>query len=313
MSSSRQQLRALLRRIERLRAKNFTILEDGQHGPDAFTFCEAVLGAPLDSWQREFLDQAIKEPRIAIAACRQSGKSTIASLFIAWCLLYIDNFTVLVASRSLRQAAYFVDKVREWVLTTVPIGAMHTLNRLSMTLPNRSQIISIPCAQPDAGRGFSPQLFLLDEAAFAPDALFTAIIPSLSATNGAMHMISSPNGKVGHFFEAFEGNATSVFWTRRVPYTECPRITEETLRLDRITMGELKFRQEYNAEFVAAEGAFFGAGAIDDLLTEEQPDLSLLELETILNTNVPVPMPTMDDLFGAFDRAMRVQQEYRGG
>jgi len=307
--ASRQQLRALQRRINALRERNYQIIEDGIHAPDPITFAECVLGAPLDSWQREFLEHAIIDARVAIAACRQSGKSTIASLFIAWCMLYIENFTVLVASRSLRQAAYFVDKVREWVLTMVPPRAMTVMNRLSLTLPNRSQIISIPCAQPDAGRGFSPQLFLLDEAAFAPDALFTAILPSLAATDGAMHMISSPNGKVGQFFEAFEGHSQDVFWTRRVTHRECPRITERTLINDRIALGDLRFRQEYEAEFVSAEGAFFGAMALDAFESTEAQDLSLLELESILDTTLPRPSPTLDDLSAAFDRAQRVNTE----
>lgn len=307
--ASRQQLRALQRRITALRERNYKIIEDGVHAPDPLTFAECVLGATLDPWQRNFLEQSIQEPRIAIAACRQSGKSTIASLFIAWCMLYIENFTVLVASRSLRQAAYFVDKVREWVLTMIPPRAMTVMNRLSLTLPNRSQIISIPCAQPDAGRGFSPQLFLLDEAAFAPDALFTAILPSLAATDGAMHMISSPNGKVGHFYEAFEGMAQDVFWTRRVTHKECPRITERTLLNDRIALGELRFRQEYEAEFVSAEGAFFGAQALDAFEEGEAQDLSLLELENILDEHIPVPQPTVDDLMTALDRTQRVSRD----
>lgn len=300
-----------MRRLDALRRRNFQIIEDGVHAPDPITFAEVVLGAPLDEWQREFMRQAALNPRVAIAACRQSGKSTVTSLFIAWCLLYIDGFTALVASRSLRQAAYFVDKVRDSVLNIVPPSAMRVMNRLSLTLPNGSQIISIPCAQPDAGRGFSPHLFLLDEAAFAPDALFTAIVPSLAATNGAMHMISSPNGKVGHFFEAFEGKAEDVFWTRRVTHRECPRITEKTLINDRIMLGELKFRQEYEAEFVSAEGAFFGATALGAFEMGEEQDLSLLELENILDVNLPVPQPTMDDLMSAFDRAQRVYQEFR--
>lgn len=308
--ASRQQLRALQRRINALRERNYRIIEDGVHAPDPITFCECVLGARLDPWQRQFLEQAILEPRIAIAACRQSGKSTIASLFIAWCMLYIENFTVLVASRSLRQAAYFVDKVREWILTIVPPRAMSVMNRLSLTLPNRSQIISIPCAQPDAGRGFSPQLFLLDEAAFAPDALFTAILPSLAATDGAMHMISSPNGKAGQFFEAFEGHSQDVFWTRRVTHRECPRITERTLIGDRIALGDLRFRQEYEAEFISAEGAFFGPMALDAFEETEDQDLSLLELETILDEHLPRPQPSIDDLSSAFDRAQRVYSEF---
>ena len=126
-----------------------------------------------------------------------------------------------------------------------------------------------------------------------------------------MHMISSPNGKVGHFFEAFEGNAQDVFWTRRVTHRECPRITERTLISDRIALGDLRFRQEYEAEFVAAEGAFFGPMALDAFEVTEDQDLSLLELETILDAALPKPMPDLDDLSAAFDRAQRVNTEFQ--
>jgi hypothetical protein len=309
--AGRSQILMLQRRIDLLRRQNFVILQDGVHAPPPADFAQAVLGTSLDDWQLEYILNAQHEARVAIAASRQSGKSTVAALYIAWCLLYIDGITVIVASRSLRQAAYFLDKVRDAVMTMVPFHAMRTLNRLSMALPNNSQIISIPCAQPDAGRGFSPHLLLLDEAAFAPDALFTAITPSLAATNGAMHMISSPNGRVGNFFSAFEGEAQDVFWTKRVTYRDCPRINEETLIRERIFLGDARFRQEYGAEFISAEGAFFGPGALDEFLKSEPQDLSLLELEEMADAYIPVPTPNVNDLMSAFDRAQRVSTELR--
>lgn len=300
----------LKRAIAKQQARNFDILRQIERIPSPLEFGESILGARLDRWQRQYMIECRARSRIAIAACRQSGKSTVTGLFVAWCLIFIPGFQCLVASRSLRQASHYLNTVRAAVLSVVPKEAMVQLNRLSMELPNGSQIISIPCAQPDAGRGFSPDFVVLDEAAFAPEALFRAITPSLAATSGAMHMLSSPNGRQGYFFEAFEGHSTDVFLALRVSYEECPRITQETLDMERMALGELYFRQEFGAEFITPQGAFFGFSALTNLEQGEDPDLSdleLLDMDDLLETIMPVPEPGEEEMKVAFDRAQRVR------
>ena len=235
----------------------------------------------------------------------------MTAAFVAWCLIFLPNFTCLVASRSLRQASYFLDKVRQIILAIIPKKMMLSVNRLSLELPNGSMIISIPCAQPDAGRGFSPHLVVLDEAAFAPEALFTAIFPSVAATHGAIHMISSPNGRQGRFFEAIEGNATSVYWGRKVKWMDCPRMTQDQMDIERIAMGDLMFRQEFLSEFVQPMGAFFGNLGVLALERQEDQDFSgldLKELEDVMDEKYPLIEPTSDELKAAFDRTDRMQK-----
>jgi hypothetical protein len=303
------EISALRKQIEGFKRRRYDPLRFIERIPDPLEFGGAILGATLDPWQSRYMSLSRSASRIAIAACRQSGKSTVTGLFVAWCLVFIPGFQCLVASRSLRQAAHYLNHVRQAVLSVIPRDAMVQLNRLSMELPNGSQIISIPCAQPDAGRGFSPHLVILDEAAFAPDALFRAITPSLAATQGALHMLSSPNGRQGYFFEAFEGEAEEVFEAFRIPYTQCPRISEETVEMERIALGDLYFRQEYGAEFISPQGAFFGFSAIENLDEGEDPDLSdleLLEMDAMLEKIMPVPEPTREELKVALDRTHRV-------
>lgn len=305
------EIASLRRAIARQQSQNFDILRYIERVPTPLEFGENILGNPLDGWQRQYMGESRERARVAIAACRQSGKSTVTALFVAWCLIFIPGFQCLVASRSLRQASHYLNSVRNAVLSVIPKEAMVQLNRLSMELPNGSQIISIPCAQPDAGRGFSPHLVILDEAAFAPEALFRAITPSLAATGGAMHMLSSPNGRQGYFFEAFEGEAADVFMSLRVSYEKCPRITQETLEMERIALGELYFRQEFGAEFITPQGAFFGFSALTNLQEGEDPDLSdleMLDMEDLLEKILPVPEPSGEEMRMAFDRAQRVRK-----
>ena len=308
------ELAAIERKIEAIKAKNFDPMAQFKVIPSPIDLGEAHLGFEMDFWQKDYMMQAPVSSRIAIAASRQSGKSTVTAVFVAWCLLFIPGFTCLVASRSLRQASYYLDKVREIVLSIIPKDAMTSVNRLSLELPNGATIISIPCAQPDAGRGFSPHLILLDEAAFAPEALFTAIMPSVAATHGAIHMISSPNGRQGRFFEAFEGNAQDVWWSQRVTWQDCPRMTQEQMDIERIAMGDLYWRQEFMAEFVQPLGAFFGHSGIVAFDYNEDPDMSGLEideLEEVVRKTIPDMQPTEAEMRAAMDSADRVNRLFQ--
>lgn len=309
------EIRQLRKEALRLSETNFTAEQRLGFRPSPTQLAEAVLGNPLDDWQRTYMSNAMQSSSIAIAACRQSGKSTVTALFVAWCLVFLPGFQCIVASRSLRQASHYLNSVRNAVLALVPRDAMLQLNRLSLELPNGSMIISIPCAQPDAGRGFSPNLVLLDEAAFAPEPLFRAITPSLGASGGALHMISSPNGRQGYFFEAFEGSAKSVFMSQRISWQQCPRIKPEFIAREKIALGDLYFDQEYEAKFVTPQGAFFGFNALamfEQGEAEPIEDLELRELEEWLDTKQPLPNPSVSDLQMAFDRADRVSRLLAG-
>ena len=299
----------LMNQLEDMKLKNFDPIHELGAIPSQLDFAETIQGSKMDPWQGAYMTHAPLKSRIGIAASRQSGKSTVTALFVAHCLIFIPNFMCLVASRSLRQASHYLNKVRDAVLSVIPRDAMRQLNRLSMELPNGSNIVSIPCAQPDAGRGFSPHLVILDEAAFAPEELFRAITPSLAATQGALHMLSSPNGRQGYFFEAFEGEAKDVFWSQRVHWHDCPRITQEIADMERIALGDLYFRQEFGAEFVTPLGAFFGNSAITQFEAGESEDLSGLDvrdMEELLDDAYPGDDPDIEDLAEALSRTDRV-------
>ncbi len=302
----------LEREIEKSKAVNLDPLLHIKRVPDHISFGQAVLGNVFDEWQLSYMKAAPRQDRIAIAASRQSGKSTATALFVGYCLIFYPGIQVLVASKSLRQASAYIDKVREAVLAVIPRKSMPQLNRLSMELPNGSTIISIPTAQPDAGRGFSPQLMVLDEAAFAPEALFTAMNPSIAATHGAMHMISSPNGRQGRFFEAFEGESVDVYWSLRVTWHDCPRMTQEQMDRERKAMGDFAFRQEFLSEFLTPLGAFFNADAIRSLedFPEDQDysNLDLDDMEAIVEQQIPLHDPTLDDMRAAHDQMLRVRE-----
>jgi hypothetical protein len=300
------------REIEKLKIELDRVLEKTRRLEyvDPITYIEDRFGIELDEWQKSYCDQSLYGDRIAIVACRQSGKSTVTSGFAAWLMRTYPGSMVLVASKSLNQAAYFVEKIRLALTQDFAGRKFIEDNKRSLMAPNASRVVAIPAMNPDAGRGYSPDLIILDEAAFAHDNLLTVLSPSLSATGGALHMISSPNGPVGQFYEAVEGRARDAYWSIRVTHRDCPRITEEHLAAERMVMSNHMFRQEYEAEFVSAQGAFFGVSALRTLLEDrEDTDYTEFSRET-------ERMRAWDQVLGiqkvdmeaAFDRADRVRR-----
>jgi hypothetical protein len=141
-------------------------------------------------------------------------------------------------------------------------------NELSLEFPNRSRIVGLPGSEGTI-RGFSAvNLLLVDEAARAPDDLYLAVRPMLAVSDGAMWLMSTPCGKRGFFWEAWERGGPG--WERvRAPATECERIGRAFLEEERETMGARKFQQEYMCEFGETEDGVFDLGLVEGAMSDE--------------------------------------------
>lgn len=221
---------------------------------DPVEFARSV-GIEPDPWQAEVLRS--KSKRVLLNCCRQAGKSTVAAVVASHGALYEPGELQLLISPSLRQSGELFRKVTE-TIGRVPGAPSRTEdNKLSLTLSNGSRIVSLPSSEGTI-RGFSRvRRVIEDEAAFVHDALYTAVRPMLAVSDGGMWLMSTPNGRRGHFFEAWERGGEA--WMRqRIQASRVPRISAEFLADERRAIGEARYRQEYECEFVhAASGAVY--------------------------------------------------------
>lgn len=141
-----------------------------------------------------------------------------------------------------------------------------------MEFVNGSSIVSLP-GKPDNVRGFSaPRLVIIDEAAFASDALYRAVRPMLAVSHGTLALLSSPFGRRGFYYHEYEtimqqGSASPWHYVE-VPATAVPRISAAFLEEERISLGPL-FNQEYLCTFVDSTLAMFDHQAIVDAMEAE--------------------------------------------
>ena len=231
---------------------------------DPVAFSKSI-GIEPDSWQAEVLRYEGK--RMLLNCSRQSGKSTTTAIKALHAGLYRPSSLILLASPSLRQSTELFRKVKETYLKMERRPALTEDNKLSMTLGNNSRIISLPGDQATV-RGYSGvTLILEDEAAQVQDEFYQAILPMLIVNDGQFIAMSTPYGKRGHFFDEWINGGDE--WAKiEITADKCPRLTPAKLEVQRRSLGDMFFRQEYQCEFVDTAEQAFGYDLINRAFDE---------------------------------------------
>jgi hypothetical protein len=238
---------------------------------DAAEFARERLGFEPDEQQARVLDPLVR--RGILCCCRQWGKSTVTAIKAVHHAATRRDANVLIVSPSQRQSGEFLRKAREFVqrLGHEPRG--DGLNRVSLQLPNGSRIVALP-GERSFVRGFSRvSLLLVDEAAEVSDNHYRTVRPFLAmAEAGALWLMSTPRGKRGFFWRAWDQGGPQ--WLRvRATAEENPRFSREFLAEERQELGERWYRQEYGCEFLDTHDGLFRDEDIDAAVDEEVPAL----------------------------------------
>jgi hypothetical protein len=200
--------------------------------------------------------------------CRQSGKSTVTAILALHQAVFFSHSLVLLISPSLRQSSELFKKVTDF-LSLLPVRPqLLEDNKLSLHMMNGSRIVSLPSKEANV-RGFSgPSLIIEDEASRVPDDLYLAIKPMLAVSKGRLILMSTPFGKRGHFFEAWENGGEQ--WHRvKIPAHDVPRISPAFLAEEKASMPALWFASEYLCEFTENEDAVFSYADVQNALSPE--------------------------------------------
>ena len=242
------------------------IAADLRHALDPAAFARDALGFDPDPWQVAVLRSSNRQ--LLLNCSRQSGKSTTAAALALHQAIYYPGSLVLLVSPSLRQSGELFRKVTAHLDQLDERPTLTEENRLSLSLLNRSRIVSLP-GKDATVRGYSaPSLVIEDEAARVDDLLFQAVRPMLAVSGGRMILMSTPFGQRGHFHDVWEHGGNE--WDRvEIPATDCPRISAEFLETERAAIGDWWFRQEYLCEFVATTDQVFSYDLVMNALKND--------------------------------------------
>jgi predicted phage terminase large subunit-like protein len=220
---------------------------------DPVLWAQETFGLELDPWQIDAMRS--RDKRMLFNCSRQSGKSTIAAIKALHRVIYYPRSLVLLISPSQRQSSELFRKVLSFLNVMKVPPKLQEENKLSLTLSNGSRIVSLPSSEATI-RGYSnASLIIEDEAAAVPDELYQACLPMLAVSNGQYILLSTPRGKKGHFFHAWE----SQEWKKiRITASDIPRISITYLENAKRELGSRMYSQEFGCTFLEdIEGSMF--------------------------------------------------------
>jgi hypothetical protein len=221
-------------------------------------------GMQPDAWQENVLQSDAR--RMLLLCSRQSGKSTTCAALAVNQAIY-DPGLVLMIAPAQRQSSELFRKAAGLLRSLDDVPRIVQESALRLELANGSRIMALPGTEGTI-RGYSgAKTVIVDEASRVDDALFTAVRPMLATTQGRFVALTTPYGKRGWFYEAWEHGDG---WEKTMVTAEqCPRIDPLWLKEERGLIGDWMFRQEYLCEFVDTDEQFFASDLIAAALTAE--------------------------------------------
>lgn len=219
---------------------------------------------------QEDLIRAFHGQRNTIAlTARQMGKTTCAAAYLLWKAMFTPDTTILITANKLVQALEIMDRIR-YAYENLPDhirAGITEYNKGTIAFDNGSKIVSRATSS-DAGRGLSISLLYCDEFAFVPpnkaSEFWTSIQPVLS-TGGSCIITSTPKSDEDQFAQIWKGandrtdeygNPTennvgkNGFFAVEVAWHAHPERDEAWAKPFRESLGEARFRQEFECNFV---------------------------------------------------------------
>jgi hypothetical protein len=233
---------------------------------DPAAWAADVLGFQPDQWQAAVLRS--RAPRLLMNCCRQSGKSSTAAILGLHRAVFVPGALVLVISPSIRQSGEWFRKVSGYLGLLPEPPPLVEDNKLSLQLANGSRVVSLPSTEATV-RGFSAaSLIVEDEASRVLDETHAAIRAMTVVSHGQLVLLSTPNGRRGHFFEAYEHGADD--WQRtRVTWQDCPRIDPAFVEAERRALPPFVFAAEWECAFTDTVDAVFLADDVRAMFDDQ--------------------------------------------
>ena len=227
----------------------------------------------LYAYQKRVLRSLRDNRFVACLASRQTGKTTMMTIYALWIACFQDDQRILIVANKEQTAISIFGRVRlayENLPNYLKPGVLE-YGKTSMKLANGSSI-GISTTSSDAGRGESVNVLILDELAFIPNNLvesfWKSVYPIISAsTKSKIFVASTPNGSGNLFFTLYtEAEKGANNWkSEKILWHEVPG-RDEKWKQDTIKSigSEEAFAQEFDCKFLDTGDSF-----IDEIFYEK--------------------------------------------
>lgn len=219
---------------------------------------------PLEEWQQPVFDdikEGIKDQYV-VKAKRQVGKSILAeTILMYFAFKNADSIGVMIEP-TLSQGR----RVFKQILKSIPNKSLiksANATLLEIEFSNGSSILFRAAEQKENLRGLTVKgsILVIDEAAFIQQDIFEILYPLVDANHCPVLFISTPLFTSGEFYNKYiEGTkenpiTKSYNWSE---YDTSKYLSYEKLMYYRDRLSPLKYRSEYEGEFITEGSYVFG-------------------------------------------------------
>ena len=276
----------------------------------------------LDSWQEEIIKS---KGHLCLCTGRQVGKTLTFARKAAERMIKQPNSKIIIVSLTEDQAKLIIVMILDYLQAFYDKSIAKGKNKPTqnkIVLKNGSSAIARPVGNTgDAVRGFTGDVLIIDEASRMPALMWAASRPTLLTTAGEIWMCSTPAGKEGYFWEAFQNknnrfkvfhiNSEEVMRNRVISdtWTEKQRAESiEFLKNEREDMSELQYGQEYLGLFLEELQRFFSEELIRQTCILKRR--SEIRVSQIYSLGVDIARMGRDDsVFAILDKLNKERME----
>jgi hypothetical protein len=226
----------------------------------------------LYPFQRQAITDINNNRRVIVKAGRQVGKTTMVVAYILWYILFNQDKFVAILANKAPTAREILNRIKI-AYEALPLWlqqGVRTWNKGDIELENNCRVMATSTAS-SAIRGYSISLLYLDEFAFVPtniaEEFFTSVYPTISSGTTSKILISStPNG-MNHYYkmwtEAVDGH--NGFMHIEANWRQIPGRDQKWADEQRRVLGEQKYLQEMECEFMGSSGTLISGAALKAL------------------------------------------------
>jgi hypothetical protein len=224
----------------------------------------------LYKYQRTVIECYENHKYNMVSKFRQGGLTTVAVLYGLWMAMYKNDQQIYVLSKTDREALAAGD-IAEKAMDNFPHWIYNTQKaEISKHEKKFSDVGSKICFYtPEAARGKSASLIIIDEAAFISgmNDHWKAMYPVV-ATGGCINVVSTVNG-LGNWYEETYHAAQArenFFNVIDIDYWEHPIYANpDWVRVTRLNLGEKKWQQEILRDFLGSGETYISPHIIGQL------------------------------------------------
>lgn len=252
-------------------AQNFFYIVHPDHGKQVIKLYKA---------QKVILKSLQKNKRVIVLASRQSGKTTLMTIYALWLICFNKDKSVLIVANKEKTAIQILGRIRtayEMLPNWIKPGAKDYA-KTGIKLANDSSI-DVSTTASTAARGSTCSVLIIDEAAhIAPhimDEFYKSVIPIVSSGKKTkIFMISTANGTTNRFYDTFKSaeRGENGWKSEVINWWDHPDRDDEWKKGAIADLGSMEaFEQEYGNKFVDTGQVSIDKDIIDELKLMAHP------------------------------------------